>query len=132
MDTYSDEEIISGILHQEREIYLYIYNQWFPMIERLVINMNGGHADASDIFQETMIIVIHNVNKKEFKLNCKFRSYLYAIAKKIWMQELKSNHKKYKYDGHIPDLVEDCENNNETEKNLINLLTEHFKNLSKD
>ena len=132
MESYSDNEIINGILRQDRDILQYIYDHCLPMIERMVLTMNGSKADAADIFQEVMIIIINNINKENFRLYCKFSSYFYSIAKKLWFQELKSNHKRYKYDGYIPDLVEDSGESDEMERNLIQLLKDHFKTLSKD
>jgi RNA polymerase sigma factor (sigma-70 family) len=51
---------------------------------------NGTSEDAKDVFQEAMIIVFQNIRKdKSFTLESSMKTYIYSIARIIWIKHLK-------------------------------------------
>ncbi|MCB8998504.1 MAG: sigma-70 family RNA polymerase sigma factor [Bacteroidales bacterium] len=87
MTQIPDKKIIRGILEHKSLVINYIYSEFFPMIERMVVNSGGNTETAKDIFQEGLVIIYRRLKKSELVLCCKFSTYLYSICKKIWIQE---------------------------------------------
>ncbi len=132
MKSYTDQEIINGIAHDDRKVFVYIYNRFFPMIDRMVFNLGGKHEDAEDIFQETILTVCRKIKSGELRLCCKFSTYIYAVGKKLWLQQLKSAAMKNVQHEMPVDVV--CEPGPEKTEELPfhGLLDKHLKNLSMD
>jgi RNA polymerase sigma factor (sigma-70 family) len=87
---FPDEKaMISGIRSHDSEILTHIYLTYFPMIEGFVIHHKGTRDQAKDVFQEAMIVVYNRIRSGDLELHCKFGTYLYAVCKKIWIQERK-------------------------------------------
>ena len=53
----SDKWLLEGLKSQDKACIEQIYRDNFSMVQSLIINNNGSHEDALDIFQEAMIIV---------------------------------------------------------------------------
>jgi RNA polymerase sigma factor (sigma-70 family) len=70
-------------------VLLFVYKEYYPLIENYV-HQHGGNTDqAKDLFQEGMIIIYKKVSAGNLKLFCKFSTFLYAVCKRIWIQERK-------------------------------------------
>jgi RNA polymerase sigma factor (sigma-70 family) len=49
----------------------------------MVRNSGGTNEDASDIFQDGLIIMLEKIDNKNFVLTCKFKTYLYCICEHL-------------------------------------------------
>ena len=58
------------------------------MVQALVVNNNGTSDDARDIFQEAMIVLYENAKTATFELNCLIKTYLYSVARRLWLKRL--------------------------------------------
>jgi len=87
MEHISDTEIIRGILENNSRVIKYIDKECTPMVERMVINSGGDFEQAKDVLQEAWVIIINKLHAGELELTCKFSTYIYAICKKLWIQE---------------------------------------------
>ncbi|WP_066221913.1 RNA polymerase sigma factor [Formosa haliotis] len=56
----------------------------YPKIEALILSKGGQKQDASDVFQEALIILNRNLEKSDFKLTSSFYTYLYSVSRFIW------------------------------------------------
>lgn len=56
----------------------------YPKIEALVLSKGGNKQDASDVFQEALIILNRNLEKSDFKLTSSFYTYLYSVSRFVW------------------------------------------------
>ncbi len=56
----------------------------YPKIEALILSKGGNKQDASDVFQEALIILNRNLEKSDFKLSSSFYTYLYSVSRFIW------------------------------------------------
>jgi RNA polymerase sigma factor (sigma-70 family) len=89
--TKLDEELIE--LLKSRDVakqdvaFKHLYEHSFKAIENMVENNLGSGIDASDVFQETMVAVYHNFNKPGYDINCGLKTYVYAIAKNVWLKK---------------------------------------------
>ncbi len=60
-----------------------------PKVEKMVRNAGGTKADAKDLFQEAMIILLGKARDGSLQLNCSIGTYLYAICRNKWQEELR-------------------------------------------
>ncbi len=87
--TPTDEQYLNGIRMGKREVIDAIYQHCYPKIKSLVQKNSGNQEDARDLFQETLIAIYRNSQKTDFHLSCRFETYLYAIAKNLWLLTLR-------------------------------------------
>jgi RNA polymerase sigma factor (sigma-70 family) len=133
MDQMPDITIIRGILEHKSRVIQHVYKEYFPMIERMVINSGGDQDQAKDIFQEGWIILYRKISKGEFELTCKLSTYLYAVCKKLWLQEKRKKISRMRLMPSEPDIMEESEPvYNENNDRIKQLFYKHFKLLSKD
>ncbi len=90
---YSDSAIIQGLKLHSDFIIKHVYKEFFPTIKFLIKKNTGNEEDAEDIFQESLLVILKNVQKEEFYLTCSFLTYLYSISRNLWMQRLKVKRK---------------------------------------
>jgi RNA polymerase sigma factor (sigma-70 family) len=130
----SEDRLIQGIRNHDSGILNHVYRVYFPLIEGFVIHHQGSREAAKDVFQEAMIIIFKKIRDDELELTCKFSTYLYAVCKKIWIQE------KKKYLLHAaklrqqPMMVHDPgpELDPMLQDHLADLFNKHFSQLSED
>ncbi|MGB3466113.1 MAG: sigma-70 family RNA polymerase sigma factor [Cyclobacteriaceae bacterium] len=89
--TESNQLIVYGIKKGDKLIIEKVYQEYFFLISNYVKRNSGSAEDAKDIFQEALIIIYHNVSKKDFVLDCKFSTYLYSICKNLWLKHLRDH-----------------------------------------
>ncbi|MBN4072629.1 sigma-70 family RNA polymerase sigma factor [Crocinitomix catalasitica] len=81
-------ETIDKIRTQDTETLTNIYQEVYPMIEKYIIDNSGSREDAKDIFQDSMFLLIKKVESAEFELRSKLSTFLYGIAKNLWLKKL--------------------------------------------
>ena len=90
MKRLTDEEIITGLRKRDNRVLQYIYKNSFNAVKQLVIHNAGSDSDAEDIFQEALIIIFKKLrDDDDFQLTANFTTYLYSIARLIWLKHLK-------------------------------------------
>ncbi len=133
---FSDRAIVEGLKLNSDYIIKHVYQEFFPTIRYLIKKNTGNDEDAEDIFQESLIIVLKNVEKEDFYLSCSFLTYLYSISRNLWMQRLKLKKKS----ATSFDLIEEFFNIPETstpetveaEQMKYRIYREHFNAMEKD
>jgi RNA polymerase sigma factor (sigma-70 family) len=88
MGTFSKEEIIKGIRERRSNVLEFLYLEYYPMIKSLILNNNGTETEAQDIFQDTVIIIYEKTKSRKLTITSSFKTYFYAICKKLWLQRL--------------------------------------------
>ncbi len=92
MNRYSVTEIIDGLRRRDSRVLRYIYKSYYPAIVKLVLTNSGTEDDAKDIFQEALIVVFKNIREKaDFKLESGFQTYIYSIARLLWLKHLRDS-----------------------------------------
>ena len=62
------------------------------MMEKYIITNSGSRADAQDVFQDAMYVLIKKAEKLDFELTSKLSTFLFGIGKNLWLKQL-SKHK---------------------------------------
>jgi len=88
-----DHQIIQAIKSGDRDGIKQLYQLYFNMIATLILKNNGTRLDAEDIFQEVLVTAITKVRLADFQLTSRLSSYLYSIAKNMWLYRLRKEKK---------------------------------------
>ncbi len=89
MSKYSDIEIVEGLKRGSDAHLKWVYTEYYTMVESLILSNSGDKENAKDIYQESMVVLYENCQKEGFELNCKLSSYLYSIARNLWLKQLR-------------------------------------------
>ena len=134
MGSYTEANLIRGIRIHDSATLEFVYDTYFPMIEGFVIHNSGSRDEAQDVFQEAMIIAYKKIRDEKLELRCKFGTYLYAICKKVWIQERKKYLLHAEKLRQQPLMVNDPgpEEDPLLQIHLKELFDKHFRELSED
>ncbi len=84
LETRWIEKIRSG----ETEALKRLYKNNYPSIAHFVLNNNGNEEEAKDICQDSVIIFYEKIQNPSFELNCLIKTFLYSIARRLWLKKL--------------------------------------------
>ncbi|MDO9000448.1 MAG: sigma-70 family RNA polymerase sigma factor [Bacteroidota bacterium] len=104
---FTESQFIDGLRTGNSEVLSVLYKKYYNIVLKFIVNNSGTQEAAQDIYQETIIVLYENVQKPNFELNCQLQTYIYSIAKRLWLKQLKKNSKTFlfKEDGEN-DLVD--------------------------
>ena len=89
---YTDTEIINGLLaggQEEDSCLSYLYKQNLRSITNMIKENNGNEDEAKDIFQDAVVVFYEQVKTGKFQLEAKISTFLYSVAKNMWLNKLK-------------------------------------------
>ncbi|MDJ1469456.1 RNA polymerase sigma factor [Xanthocytophaga flava] len=81
-----------------------IYAKVYPMALHYVKERGGSADDAKDIFQEALIVFYEKVVHDQLVLTASISTYLMAICKNLWLQELEKRARKTSLESLPPDI----------------------------
>jgi RNA polymerase sigma factor (sigma-70 family) len=137
MIVYSDEQILKGILRHDSLILQYVYKQYYYKINYFVKKNQGSEDDASDIFQEAIIVIYRKLKENDLIFETSsFAGYLFSVCRFLWLKQLEKRRiEKEKLNESLP-FQEDLYDDNlveVVEKNeRYGLYQKHFATLSTD
>jgi len=108
---YSDIAIIEGVRQQDDRILNWIYDNYYQTVKKHVLNNSGSADDASDVFQDSIIVLYNQISDNSLKLTSDLKGYFFGIASKIWSAHLRKRQITTELEIDIP---------NEEENELIN------------
>lgn len=85
----NDEKNLIPLQNRNNAAYNLLYTFYYPGIEKFVKLNSGTSADAEDVFQETIVVLLEKVPKKDFILTSSIKTYITAIAHNIWLKRLR-------------------------------------------
>ncbi len=86
---HKDEYYIKGINEGNSKVIQELYLAFMPRITRFIEQNNGNKQEAMDIFQEALVIIYNKVRSNDFRLTSSFYTFLYAICRNLWRNQLK-------------------------------------------
>jgi RNA polymerase sigma factor (sigma-70 family) len=134
---YSDEQILKGILRHDNLILQYIYKQYYYNINYFIRKNQGSEDDASDIFQEAIIIIYRKIKENDLIFEkSSFKGYLFSVCRFLWLKQLEKRRlEKEKLNDSLPyqeDLYDDNFNELVSKNERYGLYQKHFGTLSTD
>lgn len=91
MQALPDHTLLQQLRDEQSASFELLYTFYFPSIALYVKQNQGTRADAEDIFQETIIVFLQKIRQDDFELTSSLKTYLYAIAKNLWLKRLRDN-----------------------------------------
>jgi len=88
---HPEQELLTGLAANDRQVIELIYKENFAAIQLFVLNNNGSSDDAMDLFQEAMILLYEKARAGELELNCKLKTYLYSVCRRLWLKRLQQS-----------------------------------------
>ena len=134
---YSDDQILKGILRHDNLILQYIYKQYYYNINYFIRKNQGSEDDASDIFQEAIIIIYRKIKENDLVFEkSSFKGYLFSVCRLLWLKQLEKRRvEKEKLNDSLPyqeDLYDDNLNEIVIKNERYGLYQKHFGALSTD
>lgn len=133
----SDEQILKGILRHDNYVLQYIYKEFYYKINFFIKKNQGSEEDASDIFQEAIIVIYRKLKENDLIFEkSSFQGYLFSVCRFLWLKQLEKRRIEKErlndslpfqddlYDDNLIDLIEKNER--------YGLYQKHFKTLSTD
>jgi len=84
-----DQQLIHRIRSGQSDKALATLYHHFPMVRKMIRTNGGNAADAEDIFQEALILLVRNIRQRDFTLTSKLSTYLFGICRLLWKDELR-------------------------------------------
>jgi RNA polymerase sigma factor (sigma-70 family) len=86
-----DKKKIDRLKNEDGALIELLYKFYFPSVAFYVKQNAGNDEDAKDMFQEAIIVLLQKVRQPDFVLSSSLKTYLYAIAKNLWLKHLRDN-----------------------------------------
>jgi RNA polymerase sigma factor (sigma-70 family) len=95
---YSDVELIELIRSDEalNNPVKHLYQKYFYVLSSYIEQNQGSREDAEDIFQEVVLTFIELVRKNKFRGESSVKTFLFAVNRNIWFNELKKRGRQLK------------------------------------
>lgn len=90
-----DKEIIEAIKNRTNleQAVKELYSLSFDTVASFIRKNSGNQEDAEDFFQEAIIVFIDLVQNNRFRGESKIKTFMYAIVRNLWFNELKRRKK---------------------------------------
>ena len=85
---HPEQELLRLLASNDHAAIEAIYKENFPAIQLFVLSNNGSVDDAMDLFQEAMILLYEKALAGDLELNCKLKTYLYSVCRRLWLKRL--------------------------------------------
>lgn len=122
---WSEMDLLQGIREDNEDAIKTVYKLHFPMIENFIRQNGGSGQEAKDLFQDGFLVLYNNLKNPVFTLDCKIKTYIYSVCKRIWLTELKRKSKAPAVIDGIDELINidelDIEEHNKHENSLLQL-----------
>ncbi|MFT3909308.1 MAG: sigma-70 family RNA polymerase sigma factor [Ferruginibacter sp.] len=102
----TDKEIIEHLRNNKYTAALKGMYNILPHAKKYIKANSGTTDDAEDIFQDALVILYKKVQSENFILSVPLKTYLLAIVKNCWLQELRRR-KKLPVDDSASDVAID-------------------------
>lgn len=83
------QKLALGLQHNQAQMFELLYTKYFNMVKYFVLKNSGTDDDASDLFQESMVILYEKLKEPTFGLSCAIQTYIYSIARNLWLKRLR-------------------------------------------
>ena len=89
-----DAELLRALAEQDSEAIQVIYNEYLPMVSQMVYQNQGSEEDSRDLFQDAVMVLYDKAKDPSFVLECKVKTYLYAVSRRLWLKQLHARKKR--------------------------------------
>lgn len=90
MQEYTTQEILKGISENNRIVVQFVYDRYFKDITKFIEKFGGSYDDATDIFQDGIIVIYEQMKNGDAKKIQNFRAYFFSICKYKWFNMVRN------------------------------------------
>lgn len=133
-----DADLIIDLAEEKSAAYYELHESEFHKIRKYVLENSGVLEDASDLFQEGIVILLEKIREPQFKFSCRVGTYLYSCCKNIWRNQLRRKKLQENIDyfdlydeENVQIALEDSEHTDERLKWVLDKLSESCLKLIK-
>lgn len=87
-------DTVKKIRLQDRVLLTSIYRDHYPMVRKYIRDNSGSDADAQDIFQDAVYLLIQKCQDEDFVLTSKLSTFLFGISRHLWLKQLDRTKRK--------------------------------------
>jgi len=127
-----NQRVIEDLMSGDDARIRTLYHEFFPVVKHLVLNNNGSLEDAEDVYQDSLVIIFRKVRKSDLKLQCSFSTYLFSVAKHLWLQKLRARKVQLNNLGALSEPEDPWPRDEWEEEEKMRLYREHFRKLKPD
>jgi RNA polymerase sigma factor (sigma-70 family) len=91
MQTLDDDILLNKLQTENGISFEMLYQLYYPAIASYIKQNQGSKEDAEDIFQEAVVVLLQKVRLPGFVLTSSLKTYLYAIARNLWLKKLRAD-----------------------------------------
>ena len=121
-EQFTDNDFMVGLLNGNNDVLSALYKKYYNIVLKFILYNSGTSAAAQDIYQETIIVLFESVKKPGFELKCQLQTYIFSIAKRLWLKQLKKNGKTFLFkeseENNLVDVSEDLKEFDEKEAEI--------------
>ena len=121
-EQFTDNDFMVGLLSGNNDVLSALYKKYYNIVLKFILYNSGTSAAAQDVYQETIIVLFESVKKPGFELKCQLQTYIFSIAKRLWLKELKKNGKTFLFkeseENNLVDVSEDLKEFDEKEAEI--------------
>ncbi len=88
-DENSQILLLQQLKNGDNTAFEQLYRLYFRRVAQWIIQNNGSLAEAEDLFQELILVLYKNLMRPDFILKGKLYSYIYGIARRMWLHQLR-------------------------------------------
>jgi len=90
MQTERDTILLQQLRNNNQEAYLELYKDYYPDLARFILRNSGNRQDAEDMFQETLLVLLHKIQIEDFNLLSELKTFLFAVNRNQWLKKLRN------------------------------------------
>ncbi|MBO9727628.1 MAG: sigma-70 family RNA polymerase sigma factor [Chitinophaga sp.] len=104
-DITRDRELLLGLAKGEDKSLEIIYSENFPVVLRMILQHNGSEDDAKDVFQEAIIVLYEKVQKNDFTLSSRLKTFLYSVCRHLWLKKVQRTYGLYTLSPELEEVI---------------------------
>ncbi|RZL44121.1 MAG: sigma-70 family RNA polymerase sigma factor [Pedobacter sp.] len=89
MPDTKDNTLVLKLKNEDNASFEMLYKLYYPSIATYISKNSGNEQDTEDVFKETIIVLLKNIRKSDFNLTSSLKTYLFAIARNLWLKKLR-------------------------------------------
>jgi len=127
----TDQQIIEYLRNNRYQKAINGLYEILSPVKKYILANSGSKDDAKDIFQDALVVLYKNAQSENFTLTVPLKTYLLAIVKNLWRQELRRKNKTpmTTEPAEIPEIIINQEKDVDLAMAAFNLLGEKCKQL---
>lgn len=96
--TITDIELIKRLREPDQDhlALQYLYRHYYGPCGHYITANSGSQDDAQDIFQEVVVAFVYLVRENKFRGDSSIKTFLYALNRNLWLNELKRRGRAHK------------------------------------